>query len=119
MNSKDSIRGNKFENYSEQIKSYDCLRLLENLKLLSSGIDSKQNSAYTISETVFSIYHIRQQQYEGFNSYHKKFVSIVKIAKLMGINYDVHDQIIESQKNYIRVKAMMKYIREHRIGTRS
>ena len=86
------------KNYNEKRKNYDCLWLLENLKLLSSGIDSKQNSSYTAFEVASSIYHIRQQQNEGLDSYHKRFESTIKTAKLMGINYDLHDNIVESEK---------------------
>ena len=92
------------KNYNEKRKSYDCLWLLENLKLLSSGIDSKQNSSYTTFEIASSIYHIRQQQNEGLDSYHKRFVSTIKTVKLMGTNYDLHDNIIESEKSHIRLK---------------
>ena len=60
------------KNYNEKRKNYDYLWLLENLKLLSSGIDSKQNSSYTAFEIASSIYHIKQRNsttYKSVNQY--------------------------------------------------
>ena len=85
--------------YDEKRKEYECLWLLENLKLLSSGIDSKQNASYTAYEVSSAIYFLRQQQNESLDSYYRRFLSIIKTAKLMGISYDQHEKIIENVKD--------------------
>ena len=64
-----------------------------------SGIDSKQNASYTAYEVSSVIYFLRQQQNESLDSYYRRFLSIIKTAKVMGISYDQHEKIIENVKD--------------------
>ena len=86
------------DNYQDKSKKFDCLWLLENVKLLASGIDSKEDIAYRMFPVLNSVFLLRQQPGEPLDSYLKRFSSIIDTAAILKSNIELHQGILDAEK---------------------
>ena len=74
--------------------TFDCLWLLDNIKLLTSGIDKKQDIGVNTVTAVKSLYYLRQYQNEPLEAYYRRFDSAVNTAKLLKVSFTLHLDMI-------------------------
>ena len=108
--------------YQEKRKSFDAVWLIQNLKLLASGIDKKQDVCFSTFQSLRSLYSLRQQQNEPLEMYLRRFQSIVNTAEMLdaavilhpGVLTSVHDDTLNDTQNEKiaeeRYKAMIFFL---------
>ena len=89
------------EYYEDKKNPFDCLWLLDNIKLLTTGIDKKQDIGVITVTAVKSLYYLRQYQNEPLplEVYYIRFKSTVNTAKLPKASFTLHESMIESVKD--------------------
>ena len=87
------------EDYEDKKKTFDCLWLLDNIELLTTSIDKKQDIGVNTVTVVKSLYYLRQCQNEPVEAYYRRFKSAVNTAKLLKASFTLHEGMIESVKD--------------------
>ena len=82
--------------YQDKHKAFDAVWLLQNLKLLASGIDKKQDMCLSTFHALRSVYSLRQQQNEYLEIYLRRFQSIINTAEMLDAAVTLHPGIVNS-----------------------
>jgi len=70
--------------YKDKSTDYDALWLLKKLKVLTAGVDQKDNPAYTIHEQMLYFFNIKQGQGESDNNYLVRFNACARVLEMSG-----------------------------------
>ena len=73
--------------------------LIQNLKILASGIDKKQDVCFSTFQSLRSLYSLRQQQNEALEVYLRSFQSIVNTDEMLDTAVILHPGVLESVSN--------------------
>ena len=93
----------------------DCLWLLNQLRLVTAGIDKKQDLACNIFKTVRTIYTLKQYQNESFEEYYQMFQSLLNTSQMLGANVSSHQGMLPmghsctKQNNESKKEVQNKY----------
>ena len=74
------------------------LMATKNVKLLASGIDRKEDIAYSMYAILKSCFLLRQQPVEALDSYLNRFSSIIDTDALVKSNIELHQGVIDVEK---------------------
>ena len=72
------------DDYDSKSNNFDCLWLLEKVKLISAGVDEKANKYATLVKAITSFCNIRQGPTESNDSFRKRVDSSAQIMELAG-----------------------------------
>ena len=72
------------KDYNENSRRGNVLWLLENIKLVSAGVDTTANVVVTYHQQYMSLSYLRQNQTESMEDYLKRFNALVTTTKLAG-----------------------------------
>ena len=72
------------EEYEETSKVFDYVWILEKVKMVVSGLDTKINLRVSLHDAIFNYVSIKQQSYETNDAYLTKFKSMVETLKIAG-----------------------------------
>ena len=100
--------------YQEKRKSFDAVWLIQNLKLLASGIDKKQDVCFSTFQSLRSLYSLRQQQNEPLEMYLRRFQSIVNTAEMLDAAVILHPGVLELVNDVSLSDAQNEKIAEER-----
>ena len=86
------------EEYEDQDSDFNCVWLLQQVKLISSGVEQRVQNPY---ESIFllmrSLVNMRQGEHETCDAYATRFRDMIHTIELAGISCTVHESLLEHE----------------------